>query len=56
MIKYWLILRKTNNILLKSIFVMLSADAEQEYTYNGLNWAFQVKRMLDIFGLSNLWN
>ena len=35
---------------------MLSDDAEQEYTYNGLNWAFQVKRILDILGFSNLWS
>lgn len=56
MIKYWLKLRKTNNVLLKSMFVMLSDDVEQGDTYNGLNWAFQVKRILDKLGFSNLWN
>ncbi|MEW8545054.1 MAG: reverse transcriptase family protein [Candidatus Thiodiazotropha sp.] len=56
MIKYWLKLRKTNNTLLKSMFVMLSNDVEQGYIYNGLNWAFQVKSILDKLGLSNLWN
>ena len=56
MLKYWIKLRNTNDSLLKSMFNMLTTDLENDITYNGLNWAFQIKCILDKLGLSNLWN
>ena len=55
MIKYWLKLRKSNDPLLKSMFNMLTNDLNDGQTYSGLNWAFQVKKILDSLGLSHLW-
>ena len=55
MIKYWLKLRESNDPLLKSMFNMLTNDLNDGQTYGGLNWAFQVKKILDSLGLSHLW-
>ena len=35
---------------------MLFTDAYNNVTYNGLNWANQIKTILNNIGLSNLWN
>lgn len=56
MIKYWLKLRNTEDILLKSVYNLLVTDVNNGYIYNGLNWAFHIKNILDRHGLSNLWN
>ena len=56
MIKYWVKLRKSNDYLLKSMLNMLTNYLNNGFTYGGLNWAFQVKNILDKLGLSNLWN
>ena len=55
MIKYWLKLRKSNDPLLKSMHTMLTNDMNNGNTYGGLNWTFQVKKILDGLGLTNLW-
>ena len=34
---------------------MLRNDANSNESYGGLNWAFNVKKILDKLGLSNLW-
>ena len=54
MIKYWLKLRKSNDPLLKSMLTMLTNDMNNGNTYGGLNWRFQVKKILDGLGLTNL--
>ena len=35
---------------------MLKNDADNNITYNGLNWAYQIKCILDSIGLSYIWN
>ena len=54
MIKYWLKIRKSNDPLLKAMFI--TSYLNNGDTYNGLNWAFKVKNILDRLGLSNLWH
>ena len=55
-IRYWIkILNSDNNTLLKQIYFMLRNDANSNESYGGLNWAFNVKKILDKLGLSNLW-
>ena len=34
---------------------MLKNDTDNGRTYNGLNWAYQIKSILDRIGLSNIW-
>ena len=36
-------------------YCMLKNDTDNGRTYNGLNWAYQIKSMLDRIGLSNVW-
>ena len=35
---------------------MLKNDADNNITYYGLNWAYQIKCILDSIGLSYIWN
>ena len=34
---------------------MLKMDADNNKTYNGANWAYQIKSVLDSIGLKNIW-
>ena len=34
---------------------MLKNDIDNGRTYNGLNWAYQIKSMLDRIGVGNIW-
>ena len=55
MIRYWIKLLTLNDSCLpKKIYCMLKNDTNGR-TYNGLNWAYQIKSMLDRIGLSNIW-
>ena len=38
------------------MYKMLFTDANNNVTYNGMNWANQIKTILNNIGLSNLWN
>ena len=56
MIKYWAKLLKLDaNAIPKKIYFMLRKDAENNVTYNGVNWASQVKSLLDELGLTYIW-
>ena len=56
MIRYWKKLLTLNDSCLpKQIQCMLKNDTDNGRTYNGLNWAHQIKSMLDRIGLSNIW-
>ena len=56
MIRYWIKLLTLNDSCLpKKIYCMLKNDTDNGRTYNGLNWAYQIKSMLDRIGLSNIW-
>lgn len=56
MIRYWIkILNMNDNALIKRIYIMLKNDANNNVTYNGSNWAYQIKSILENLGMSNLW-
>lgn len=56
MIRYWIrLLNSDDSFIPKKIYIMLKNDVDINRTYNGANWAFQVKSILDNLGLSNIW-
>ena len=56
MMKYWVKLLKLDaNAIPKKIYFMLRKDAEKHVSYNGANWASQVKLPLDELGLIYIW-
>ena len=55
MIKYWIKLRQTDDILLKHMYTMLIHDANNDITYNDMNWASHIKSLLDKLVLTYLW-
>lgn len=56
MIKYWnKLLKSDENLITRNIYNMLKNDANNNISYNGTNWAFQIKTMLDSLGLSYIW-
>lgn len=55
-IKYWTKIFHTDNDLLKSIYNMLLNDTNNYITYNGNNWAFQVRSLLDTLRFSYISN
>lgn len=56
-IKYWIkILGHADSSLIKQTYTFLKADADSGREYRGLNWAAQVKSILDVHGLSYVWN
>jgi hypothetical protein len=57
MIKYWIrILTLNRQSLLFKTYLMLKQDADNNYTYSQLNWAYQIKNILDTCGLSYSWH
>lgn len=57
MIRYWLKIQKLeDNKLIKQMYNMLKLDADNNITYNGQNWAYQIKTILNKLGLSDKWN
>ena len=56
MIRYWIkLLKSSDTFIPKKMYEILKNDIENNRTYNGLNWAFQIKNILDSLGLSNIW-
>ena len=56
MSRYWIkLLTSNDNCLPKIIYCMLKNDIDNGRRYNELNWAYQIKSMLDSIGLSNIW-
>ena len=39
-----------------NVYNTLLTDANNNITYNGMNWANQIKTILNYIGMSNLWN
>lgn len=57
MFRYWIkILKSNQNCIIKQIYSMLKNDADNNITYNKLNWAYQIKSMLENLGLAHLWH
>ena len=55
MIRYWFkILRSEENALPLVVYRMLKLDVDNSITYNGINWAFQIKTYLETPGFSNI--
>ena len=56
MIKYWIkIVNLNENSLVKSAYIVIKNDAERNISYNGNNWAFQIKELLNKIGMANVW-
>ena len=56
MISYWIkLLSLEDTSIPKKIYTLLKNDAENNISYNGSNWAFQVKSLLDELGLTYIW-
>jgi hypothetical protein len=56
MIKYWIkILKQEQSSIVKKVYFMLKDDVDRNRTYNGKNWAYQIKKILDDLGLSYIW-
>ena len=56
MIRYWMkLLKSEDNFIPKQIYFMLKQDADNNKSYSGTNWAYQVKHILDSIGLGNIW-
>ena len=55
-LKYWSKIIHTENDLMSRIYTMLLNDTNNGNTYNGTNWASQVKTLLDNLGFSYVWN
>ena len=50
-IKYWIKLMNSDNVLIKELYLDMMTDVNR-----GLkNWASQVKMLLDMYGFSNIW-
>ena len=43
------------NTVPRKIYMMLKHDAANNISYNGANWAFQIKSLLDELGLTYVW-
>ena len=54
--KYWIkILNLNDDSIIKRIYEMLKTDANKNIKYDGLNWAFHIKTILNDLGLTNYW-
>ena len=54
---YWMkILKSDDNCIMKPIYLMLETDADNNITYNRLNWAYQIKSLLEDIGSGNMWH
>ena len=53
MVRYWIkLLISGDNSIPKKVYIMLKNDADNNITYNGSNWEYQIKCILDSIGLS----
>ena len=55
MIKYWIKIVSSDHTILKTVYHMLRTDVTNGNTYNKMNWAAQIKNILDNSGLSEIW-
>ena len=55
-LKYWIkLLKLQQDSVPKKIYLLLKDDANKNMTYNGSNWAFQIKSILESIGLAFIW-
>ena len=55
MLNYWIKLIENKNSLMYKVYSMLCNDLNNGKTYNGHNWAFQIKSIIDDLGFSDIW-
>ena len=55
MLKYWTKILTSRSNLTKIVYKMLRNDVENGNIYNEMNWAYQIKHILDNIGLSDIW-
>jgi len=56
MVKYWIrLLAMDDRSIPLYIYKMLKYDVDRNMSYNGTNWAHQIKSILDSIGMSDLW-
>jgi hypothetical protein len=56
MFKYWVkLINLADSSLLKSIYNLLKADADNDISYDNTNWAYRIKTQLNELGLNYLW-
>ena len=56
MFRYWFkILNLNEQSPVKQMYLLLKNDTNRNLSYNILNWAFQIKAMLDQLGFTELW-
>lgn len=55
MIKYWIKIVSQHDSLLKASYIMLKEDTDIGRNYNGKNWAYQIKTILQQHGLEYIW-
>ena len=54
--KYWIKLFNQNyTSFVKQVYIMLKEDANNQLHYNGKNWAYQIKNMLQQHCLGYVW-
>ena len=47
------LLKSENNFIPKQIYLMFKQDADNNKSYSGTNWAYQIKHIFDSLGLIN---
>ena len=55
MIKYWIKVISSNHTLTKYVYNMMKVDVDNNKHYNGMNWAFNIKCILDEIGMTDIW-
>ena len=53
MLSYWIKLIESKTFLMHKVYSMLCNDLSNGKTYNGHNWAFQIKSIIDDLGFSD---
>ena len=53
--RYWIKILKNKESLLYNVYCVLRTDADSGNNYNGLNWASNVKKLLETLGLFDVW-
>ena len=54
-LRYWTKILTSRSNLTKIVYKMLRNDVENGNIYNEMNWAYQIKHILDNIGLSDIW-
>ena len=56
-IKYWIkVLKQSEASLVKKAYLIMKSDVDIDINYNGKNWAYQIKSILQQHGLEYIWN